>query len=359
MKRPHLCIVKPILVSSRPNMSDPDREERKREYNRLAQREFPPTLGRRRKEHLKNLEQLQKEQKSEQSDEIERLRAQNAELRKENEALRCQIYGSYQLLPTAPSVHSSRSHSPARRPFSESPPQLIGTLMTMAPSLSVSVAATTPGSLIPQHQQDPYHLNPHGGSSRASPSLSGLDQSLRSMTMSQSIEHQAALGMPGYDHQLVVVVPCDRTKLQSYIRDLFKPLLNPAVNSSPEIHLGMLKSLERSLPRALKPTTAQLETPHYYGIDMIPFPVLRDRLISLGVEASRGFVQELGQCGEDDGVDDGFSQVTVWGDDLLNEMAWEVSQLVLERWGWLLGPEFIQRANFWRRLRGAPVLPEW
>jgi hypothetical protein len=317
------------------------------------------TPGRRRKEHLKNLEQLQKEQKSEQSDEIERLRAQNAELRKENEALRCQIYGSYPLLQTAPSVHSSRSHSPAGRPFSESPPQLVGPIMTMAPSLSVPVVGATPGSLVAQHP-DPYQLNPHGRSSRASPGISGLDHSLRSMTMSQSIEHQAALDMPHYEHQLVVVIPYDRAKFQSYIRNLFKPLLNSAMNSSPEMHLAVLKSLDHGLPKPFKPTNAQLETPHYYGVDMIPFPALRDRLISLGTEVSRGFVQDLGECGdEDDDSDDGFSQVIIWGEDYLNEMSWEVSQGVLETWGWLLGPEFVQRANFWRRQRGAPVLPEW
>ncbi|EHK98836.1 hypothetical protein M7I_5345 [Glarea lozoyensis 74030] len=70
--------------------SSADKEERKREYNRLAQREF----RRRRKEHLKNLEQAQKEQSTEQSEEIERLRYMNDELRRENEALRAQVYGS-------------------------------------------------------------------------------------------------------------------------------------------------------------------------------------------------------------------------------------------------------------------------
>ena len=43
---------------------------------------------------MKNLEQMQKDQSTEQSEEIERLRYQNDELRRENEALRAQIYGS-------------------------------------------------------------------------------------------------------------------------------------------------------------------------------------------------------------------------------------------------------------------------
>ncbi|KAI9763998.1 MAG: hypothetical protein M1840_008946 [Geoglossum simile] len=338
-------------------MSDPDREEKKREYNRLAQREF----RRRRKEHIKNLEQLQKELKSEQSDEIERLRAQNAELKRENEALKAHIYGPgpFQILPAAPSVHSSRSHSPAGRPPLDSPPLLMNQIMTMSPSLTVPVVAgaTPQGPLRRQHQPDTYQFC---NSSRTSPGASSLDQSLRSMNMSQSIEHQAALNMPHFEHQLVVVIPYDPTKFQSYVRDLFRPLLNPAVHSSHEMHLTMLKSLEPILPRALKPTTAQLETPHYYRIDMIPFPNLRDRLIDLGIDGSRSFVQELGECGSGDDDDDNeFSQVIIWGEDYLNEMSWEISQRVLDRWGWFLGPEFIQRANFWRGQRGAPLLTEW
>lgn len=125
-------------TSSMYSMSDSsmDKEERKREYNRLAQREF----RRRRKEHLKNLEQSQKEQSSEKLEEIERLRYQNSELKRENEALRAQIYGS----PTSqqhvlsaphpmPSHHQQHDHS---RAYSLSP--------SLTGSHSVSSAGSPP-----------------------------------------------------------------------------------------------------------------------------------------------------------------------------------------------------------------------
>jgi hypothetical protein len=69
-------------------------------------------LGRRRKEHLKSLEQAQKERTSEQSGEIERLRHQNAELRRENEALKAHLYGltGSQHIPMQSSVPSSHLH---------------------------------------------------------------------------------------------------------------------------------------------------------------------------------------------------------------------------------------------------------
>lgn len=87
-----------------------DKDERKREYNRLAQREF----RRRRKEHLKNLEQAQKDLSTEKAEEIDRLRYQNEELRRENNALRARIYGSpsssCQVVPTT-SIHDNRQYS--------------------------------------------------------------------------------------------------------------------------------------------------------------------------------------------------------------------------------------------------------
>jgi len=76
--------------------------------------------GRRRKEHLKSLEQAQKEQSSEQSGEIDRLRYQNAELKRENDVLKAQLYGTSinsQIMPVPPIQTSSQQH----RSYSASP----------------------------------------------------------------------------------------------------------------------------------------------------------------------------------------------------------------------------------------------
>jgi hypothetical protein len=118
-------------------------------------------VGRRRKEHLKNLEQMQKEQSSEQSEEIERLRYQNDELKRENEALRAQIYGSSStsshLMPsTAPmGVSDNRQYSlsPSLSGTSISgtgspPPTLGSDLMPMAAlSLTSSSSSMLPPSM--------------------------------------------------------------------------------------------------------------------------------------------------------------------------------------------------------------------
>ena len=110
------------------------------------------------------------------------------------------------------------------------------------------------------------------------------------------------------------------------------------------------------LPGVLKPSKAQLETPHYYGIDLLPSPSLRDRLLTVTSDVAQSFINEIGITAserEDSG------QLIIWGEDALNEMSWELSQSTLERWGWLLGREWVARTNFWRRQRGAALLPDW
>lgn len=136
---------------------------------------------------------------------------------------------------------------------------------------------------------------------------------------------------------------------------MFAPILEIPVISNPQTHLATLAALSPSLPSALRPTQAQLTTPHHAFIDMIPSAVLRDRLIAIGPEHANTFLTEA--CTMTCEIED-TGQMTIWGEDWLNEFSWEFSAAVLERWrGWLLTAEWGQRANFWRRQRGAPILP--
>jgi hypothetical protein len=153
------------------------------------------------------------------------------------------------------------------------------------------------------------------------------------------------------------MVPYDRSRARAEIIEIFRPLYqDPSAISNPDRHLAVLRSMSENLPPSFKPSKAQLETPHYYGIDMIASPSLRDRLLTLTADVARSFVRDLGAAAEER---EGAGQLIIWGDDPLNEMSWELSQPILEKWDWLLGPEWKERANFWRRQRGAPRLPEW
>lgn len=156
---------------------------------------------------------------------------------------------------------------------------------------------------------------------------------------------------------LVVVVPNNIPEIRRSLHALFSPLLELTVMSNPQNHLATLAALAPSLPLQLKPTELQLRTPHHAYIDMIPSPMLRDRLITIGPANSNTFMSQV--CTIACEIED-TGQLTVWGEDWLSEFSWEFSADVLERWGgWLLTQEWGQRANFWRRQRGVSILPAW
>lgn len=153
---------------------------------------------------------------------------------------------------------------------------------------------------------------------------------------------------------LVVVVPNNIREIRRSLHRLFMPIIEIPVISDPQAHLTALANLTPNLPYSLKPTQLQLTTPHHAYIDLIPSPTLRDRLIAIGPANCNTFLMEVCTIACD--IED-HGQMTIWGEDWLNEISWEFSAAVLERWGgWLLTNEWGQRANFWRRQRGHPTL---
>lgn len=154
---------------------------------------------------------------------------------------------------------------------------------------------------------------------------------------------------------MTVLSPYDDNKARLELFEIFKPLLSdPSATADSQKHLAILRSMAKTLPGPLKPTKSQLEIPHYHGIDMVVSPSLRDRLLTLNPEAARNLIDDLGIIQRNNN-----RSVIIWGDDPLNEMYWELSQETIERWGLILGNEWIQRSNFWRKHRGATLLPEW
>ena len=232
-----------------------------------------------------------------QTDEIERLRQEVRDLSQENESLR-RNYGS-------------QASSPG--PATSSPGEV-----------------TAPQPFLPYNHPPPFL----GPSTVTSPPIPGQTTS-----------------------NLVVVVPNNIAEIRRSLHALFAPLLELSVMSNAQSHLATLAALTPTLPLQLKPTELQLQTPHHAYIDLIPSPNLRDRLITIGPANSNTFMTQVCTIACD--IED-TGQMIVWGEDWLNEFSWEFSSDVLERWGgWLLTREWGQRANFWRRQRGAPVLPAW
>lgn len=263
---------------------------------------------------MSKLEAAQRELNSIQVEEVERLRRENQLLAQENETLKA--------------AYDSQANSP--RP-SVSPGEL------RAPSAGYVNYPTPSAGYMDSVTATPSYI-PAAGPAALPPPVS---------TPLSSASNDPA--------NLVVVVPNNIREIRRSLHQMFAPLLEIPVISNPQSHLATLAALEPTLPSALKPTQLQLTTPHHAYIDMLPSPSLRDRLIAVGPANASSFLTEA--CTVACEIED-TGQMTIWGEDWLNDFSWEFSAGVLERWGgWLLTPEWGQRANFWRRQRGVPVLP--
>ncbi|OBT83111.1 hypothetical protein VE02_09061 [Pseudogymnoascus sp. 03VT05] len=384
---------------------------KKREYNRVAQREF----RRRRKDRMTKLEQTQSVTVTQQSSEIFHLRRENDDLRAQNEILKAQLYGSgwysnegMAVLPAVPSS-SSRRHNPST---ASSAPGILesmtsdGTMMevlgapnilpanqlamtsSMLPSAMQAFAGTMPPSGNMQNMQYSagYPAGSRGGhqdnsaafdfSAVASESsrfqaMSHMPFGISSMAASSQVasqlshsNQQASSSRPVADQpNLIAMMPASRMKISAAINNLFSLLVqeapsfpSPASNQPCPRHLQILAAIGNSLPGPFRPTPTQLTTSHYYGVDMIPSPSLRDRLCRAGPDISAAFLLEF-DCLLLTNSTDQHQRLTIWGGELFNEFSWEFSREMISRWGWLVGASWAERANFWRTQRGEAPMP--
>ncbi|KAH7355160.1 hypothetical protein BKA65DRAFT_394676 [Rhexocercosporidium sp. MPI-PUGE-AT-0058] len=95
-----------------------------------------------------------------------------------------------------------------------------------------------------------------------------------------------------------------------------------------------------SLPPSLAPTLQQRYVPHRPYIDMIPWPSMRDRILS-----SPSSINEMQFAS-----DIAFSDIKVWGSSPWDPVGWEVSPEFAKKWWFLMDDAILQTANFWRRL---------
>jgi hypothetical protein len=159
------------------------------------------------------------------------------------------------------------------------------------------------------------------------------------------------------------MAPASRLKTSTSITNLFSLLIQeapsfpqPTSNQPCPRHLQILSALAPSLPAPFRPTPTQLTTPHYYGVDLLPSPTLRDRLCRAGPDVSAAFLHEFDYVLLTPHTDQR-QRLTIWGEEPYNEFCWEFSREMIARWGWLVGTPWAERANFWRSQRGEAPLP--
>lgn len=115
-------------------------------------------------------------------------------------------------------------------------------------------------------------------------------------------------------------------------------LLQLSCNSQPGFHISPLISV----PYPLTPTPLQELVPHYPYVDIIPFPAIRNKILS-----SMSVINEEQLCN-----DLQYGAMAVWGVVAWDPLGWEVSEEFMQKWWFLLDDEVIRSSNFWRRQRG-------
>ena len=96
---------------------------------------------------------------------------------------------------------------------------------------------------------------------------------------------------------------------------------------------------------------------HHPMLDFLPWPSVRDRIISifnLPVEARPpAATGPLGLVQFAYDMEDSAEGVRIWGEDPYDDRNWEVGQVFFERWWFIFDNEIIEQSNRWRDLRGA------
>ncbi len=111
---------------------------------------------------------------------------------------------------------------------------------------------------------------------------------------------------------------------------------SPFAGAAGRVGVGVGVGVEVGVPPPphLRPTAAQRTVPHHPILDLLPWPGVRDRLITV--------------------LSDGWNRI--WGPDVYDPAAWEVGQVLFERWWFVFDRQVIEQSNYWRRMRGAREL---
>lgn len=106
-------------------------------------------------------------------------------------------------------------------------------------------------------------------------------------------------------------------------------------------------------PPHLRPTQLQRQVPHHPWLDLLPFPAVRDNILSLGEDYDdTSFCLDIVEiCTVS--ADGGGTGLIVWGEPS-NPSNWEASADLLSKWTQLFrgSHELFAASNHWRAIRG-------
>lgn len=118
-------------------------------------------------------------------------------------------------------------------------------------------------------------------------------------------------------------------------------------------------TLPPSHPASLTPTPLQVSELHHPWVDLLPWPILRDRILHM---SAAELIDEDDLCHDIVEFDttQGSSEkaaLIVWGAPW-DPKGWEASPAFLRKWGWILEncEEILEATNYWREKRGEKKL---
>jgi hypothetical protein len=114
------------------------------------------------------------------------------------------------------------------------------------------------------------------------------------------------------------------------------------------------------LPPSWRPTPAQRAVAHHPLLDLLPWPVARERILRVfelpeeeRPPAARGPLALVGFAYD---IEDGAEGMRVSGDDPCDAAGWEIGQKVFERWWFVFDRDIVEQSNRLREARGAARL---
>ncbi|CRK44288.1 hypothetical protein BN1723_000974 [Verticillium longisporum] len=114
------------------------------------------------------------------------------------------------------------------------------------------------------------------------------------------------------------------------------------------------------LPPSFRPTPTQVQLPHHPMLDFLPWPSVRDRIISIFnmPEALRppGARDALAPIQFAYDLEDEAEGVRIWGGDPYDATGWEIGQTFFERWWFIFDRDVVAQSNRLREIRGAARL---
>ncbi|PWN48695.1 hypothetical protein IE53DRAFT_389099 [Violaceomyces palustris] len=119
----------------------------------------------------------------------------------------------------------------------------------------------------------------------------------------------------------------------------------------------MVGSADRRLnwdkvPKNMHPTKMQLTKEHHPYLDIaFPWPSMREKILTFmnSVFDEDEFCEDMYVAGMSTENEPAF---LIWGDDTMDENAWEVGEEFAKKWWILLDNDILRRTNWWRRQRG-------